>query len=205
MLNIIWVIMIFTGIASGLLMGRTKEVSDAFLESCVNAVELSITMLGAMCLWSGMMKVAQKAGLVDGLAKLLRGVFKFLFPGIPKGHAANGAIAMSISADLMGLGNAATPLGIIAMKELSKINGNSPTASNAMVMFAVVNAACIQLIPATVLIIRQQAGSASPTSIIPTVWIASLASLISGIAAAKLLEKRYRDPAYGLKRTASIW
>lgn len=190
MLNIIWVIMIFAGVVASLLMGRTKEVSDAILASCGNAVSLAIMMLGAMCLWSGIMRVAQKAGLVDNLAKLLKGVFEFLFPGIPKGHAASGAIAMSISADLMGLGNAATPLGIMAMKQLSNLNGNSPTASNAMVMFAVVNSACIQVIPATVLVIRQQTGSMDPSSIIPCVWIASLASTLSGILVAKLLEKR---------------
>ncbi len=190
MLNIIWVIMIFAGVVTGLLTGRIKEVSDAVLASCGNAVNLAITMLGAMCLWCGIMKVAQKAGLVEHLAKLLKGVFKFLFPGIPKGHGANGAIAMSISADLLGLGNAATPLGIIAMKELSNVNGDSPTASNAMVMFAVVNAACIQIIPTTVLVIRQQAGSMDAVSIIPCVWVASLVSTFTGIFAAKLLEKR---------------
>jgi len=190
MLNFLWVIMIFAAVAAGLLMGRVKEISDALLASCGNAVNLSITMLGSMCLWSGLMRVAEKAGLVDGLARLLKGVFRFLFPGIPKGHPANGAIAMSLSADLLGLGNAATPLGIMAMKELSHVNGDAPRASNAMVMFAVVNAACIQLIPATVLIIRQQAGSSNPTSIMPAVWIASAVSLVSGIVAAKLMEKR---------------
>lgn len=190
MLNIIWVIMVFAGVIAGILMGRVKEVSDAVLASCGSAVNLAITMLGAMCLWSGIMRVAEKAGLVDGMAKLLKGAFRFLFPGIPKGHPANGAVAMSISADLLGLGNAATPLGIMAMKELSNVNGNSQTASNAMVMFAVVNAACIQIIPATVLIIRQKAESAHPTSIMPTVWIASAVSLIVGILAAKLLERR---------------
>ncbi|MCX7772055.1 MAG: nucleoside recognition protein [Clostridia bacterium] len=205
MLNIIWVIMIFAGVVCGLLTGRTKEVSDAILASCGSAVNLAITMLGAMCLWSGLMKVAQRAGIVDSLAKLLKGVFKFLFPGIPKGHSANGAIAMSISADLLGLGNAATPLGILAMKELSDINGNSPTASNAMVMFAVVNAACIQLIPATVLVIRQQAGSLDPTSIIPTVWVASLFSTLSGIVVAKLLEKRSKDPAHALYHPVKLF
>jgi spore maturation protein A len=199
MLNVIWVIMIIAGVFAGILLGRTKDVSDALLASCGSAVELSITMLGAMCLWSGIMRVAQKAGLVDSLAKLLKRVFKSLFPGIPEGHPANGAIAMSISADLLGLGNAATPLGIIAMKELSNVNKNSPTASNAMIMFAVVNASCIQIIPATVLIIRQKAGSINPTSIIPAVWIASLISTITGILAAKLLERRSDDSI--LKRT----
>jgi spore maturation protein A len=192
MLNLIWIIMIFAGVMTGLLTGRVKEISDAALASCGNAVELAITMLGAMCLWSGIMRIAQKAGLVDALAKLLKGVFKFLFPGIPNGHPANGAIAMSLSADLMGLGNAATPLGIMAMKELSNINGNSPTANNAMVMFAVINAACIQIIPATVLVIRQQAGSTDPASIIPTVWVASVVATVTGILTAKLLEKSYK-------------
>jgi spore maturation protein A len=190
MLNVIVVVMIFAGVITALLTGRVKEVSDALLESCGNAVNLVITMLGAMCLWSGMMSVAQKAGLVDNLAKALRRLFKFLFPGIPEKDKANGAIAMSISADLLGLGNAATPLGIMAMKELSRVNGNSPIASNEMVMFGVINAACIQLIPATVLIIRQKAGSVHPASIIPCVWIASVVSMITGVIAAKIMEKR---------------
>lgn len=189
MLNTIWIVMILAGVLTGILTGRMSEISDAVLESCVNSVNLVITMLGSMCLWSGMMKAAQTGGLVDGLAKLLKGVFRFLFPGIPKDHPANGAIAMSVSADLLGLGNAATPLGIMAMKELSNVNNNSSVASNAMVMFGVVNAACIQLIPSTVLIIRQQAGSSNPSSVIPCIWIASFISLVSGIIAAKLLEK----------------
>lgn len=196
MLNIIWVIMIFSGIVTGLITGRTKEVSDAILASSGQAVNLTIIMLGAMCLWSGLMRVAEKAGIVDALARLLKGVFRFLFPGIPRGHPANGAIAMSFSADLLGLGNAATPLGILAMKELSNINGNSPVASNAMVMFGVINAACIQLIPATILIIRQQAGSSDPSSIIPCVWAASLVSTVTGIIAAKVLERAARTPGH---------
>ena len=194
MLNVIWVIMLFSGIVTGLLTGRSKEVSDAILSSCGQAVNLAIVMLGAMCLWSGLMKVAEKAGIVDALARLLKGVFRFLFPGIPKGHTANGAIAMSLSADMLGLGNAATPLGILAMKELSGINGNSPVASNAMVMFGVINAACIQIIPSTVLIIRQQAGSENPGSIIPCVWVASLVSALSGVIAAKVLERVSKVP-----------
>lgn len=190
MLNIIWIIMIFAGIVTGFMTGRTKEVSDAILLSCVNSVELVITMLGAMCLWSGIMKVAQQGGLVDYLAKALKGIFKYLFPGIPKDHPANGAIAMSISADLLGLGNAATPLGIMAMEELSNVNNNSPIASNAMVMFGVVNAACIQLIPTTVLVIRQQAGSTNISSVMPCIWIASFISAVSGIIIAKLMERK---------------
>ncbi|NLM74178.1 MAG: nucleoside recognition protein [Clostridiaceae bacterium] len=190
MLNLIWVIMIFSGVVTGLLMGRTKEISDAVLASCVDSVQVVITMLGAMCLWSGIMRVAEKAGLVNKLAKLLKGVFRFLFPGLPKDHPANGAIAVSISADFLGLGSAATPLGIMAMKELSKVNNNSPVASNDMVMFGVINAVCIQMIPSTILIIRQQAGAVDPSSIMPTVWISSIMSTLAGIFAAKILEKR---------------
>ncbi len=190
MLNIIWVIMIFAGILTGVLTGMTKEVSDAILGSCVSSVELVITMLGAMCLWTGLMNVAKKSGLVDSLAKLLKGVFKFLFPGIPTGHPANSAIAMSISADLLGLGNAATPLGIMAMKELSSINNNSVVASNAMVMFGVINAACIQLIPSTIMVLRQQAGSVNSASVMPSIWIASLVSAVSGVIAAKFFERK---------------
>lgn len=198
MLNVIWVVMLFSGIVLGLVTGREKEVSDAFLSSCSQAVELALVMVGAMCLWSGLMRVAEKAGIVDALARLLKGVFRFLFPGVPKGHPANGAIAMSFSADLLGLGNAATPLGILAMKELSNINDNSPIASNDMVMFGVINAACIQLIPATILIIRQQAGSTDPSGIIPCVWVASFVSTVTGIIAAKALARVGRiPPKYG--------
>lgn len=202
MLNKIWVIMIFAGIIVGLLTGRVREVSDAVLSSCGQAVNLAIVMVGAMCLWSGLMRVAEKSGMVERLARLLRGVFRFLFPGIPEDHPANGAIAMSFSADFLGLGNAATPLGIIAMKELSSINENRPTASNAMVMFGVVNAACIQLIPATILIIRQQAGSAYPSSIIPCVWISSAVSTLTGILAAKILERASKDPGTSIRKVS---
>jgi spore maturation protein A len=202
MLNIIWVIMVFAGIITGVLTGRTKDVSDAILASCGSAVELAITMLGAMCLWSGIMKVAERAGIVDMMARLLKGVFKFLFPSIPKGHPASGAIAMSVSADLLGLGNAATPLGILAMKELSALNKHSPVASNAMVMFGVINAACIQLIPATILIIRQQTGSTDPSSIIPCVWVASMVATLTGIISAKLLEKTSKDNGYALRKAS---
>lgn len=190
MLNTIWAVMIFAGVITALFTGRTTEISEAVLASCVSSIQLIITMLGAMCLWSGVMRVAQKAGLVDGLAKLLRGVFRYFFPGIPKDHPANGAIAMSLSADLLGLGSAATPLGIMAMRELSNLNGNSTTASNAMVMFGVLNSVCIQLIPASVLVIRQQAGSVNPSAIIPAVWATSLISATTGVIATKLLEKR---------------
>ncbi len=199
MLNVIWVILLFAAIVTGLLTGRMKEISEALLSSSTNAVELSITMLGAMCLWSGLMKVAERSGLVNRLAVLLRGVFKLLFPGIPKDHPANGAIAMSLTADFLGLGNASTPLGILAMKELSKINGERETASNAMVMFAVINAACIQLIPATVLILRQQQGSLDPASVMLPVWLASAVSMASGLVSAKILEKFYLGKGRSLR------
>jgi len=121
-LNYIWFVMLVTGFVVGIMNGRVDEITQAVVDSSKNAVEISIGLLGIMCLWTGLMEVAEKSGIVRSIAKTVRPVMEFLFPGIPKGHPASGAIVMNLVANFLGLGNAATPLGIKAMNELQKLN-----------------------------------------------------------------------------------
>lgn len=193
MLNYIWFAMLVVGFVVGIMNGRVNEVTQAVVDSSKNAIELSIGLLGIMCLWTGLMGVAEKSGIIRGIAKVVRPVMRFLFPGIPKGHPANGAIVMNLVANFLGLGNAATPLGLKAMGELQKLNPNKDTASNEMSMFLVLNTACIQFIPATIIAVRAAAGSKSPTEIIGTIWVATICATIAGIIAVKILSSFYRN------------
>lgn len=187
MLNYIWAGMLLVGILFGILNGRTEEVANAAIQSSGKAVELCIGLLGIMCLWTGFMGIASKSGLIRFIARLARPAVRFLFPEIPNDHPASGAIVMNMAANFLGLGNAATPLGLKAMAELQKLNGEKDTATNAMCMFLVLNTAAIQLIPATVIAIRTDAGSANAAEIITAVWIASVCATIAGIIAVKIL------------------
>lgn len=193
MLNYIWFAMLVVGFVVGIMNGRVNEVTQAVVDSSKNAIELSIGLLGIMCLWTGLMGVAEKSGIIRGIAKVVRPVMRFLFPGIPKGHPANGAIVMNLVANFLGLGNAATPLGLKAMGELQKLNPNKDTASNEMSMFLVLNTACIQFIPATIIAVRAAAGSKSPAEIIGTIWVATICATIAGIIAVKILSSFYRN------------
>lgn len=185
MLNYIWFGMIIIGFAVGVLNGRVELVTQAAIDSSKTAVELCIGLLGIMCLWTGLMGIAEKSGLVQRIAKAVKPVMSFLFPGIPKGSPAVGAMVMNMVANFLGLGNAATPLGLKAMGELQKINPRKDTASNSMIMFLVLNTSAIQLIPATIIALRAATGSSSPTEIIGTIWFASVCATIAGIAAVK--------------------
>ncbi|MDP4093034.1 MAG: nucleoside recognition domain-containing protein [Bacillota bacterium] len=187
MLNYIWFGMIVIGFAVGMMNGRIEEVSQAVIDSASTAVELCIGLLGVMCLWTGLMAVAEKSGLVKALAKIVRPALKFLFPDIPKDHPALGAIVLNMVANFFGLGNAATPLGIKAMTELQKLNPDKNTATNAMSMFLVLNTAAIQLIPVTIIAVRTAAGSKGPADIIGTIWMASSCATAAGIITAKIL------------------
>ncbi len=179
--------MLVFGIIVGILNGRVDAVTEAVVDSSKNAIELSIGLLGIMCLWTGLMGVAEKSGMIRILSRAVRPVLKFLFPGIPKGHPASGAIVMNLVANFLGLGNAATPLGLKAMGELQKINKNKDTATTEMSMFLVLNTACIQFIPATVIAVRSAAGSKNPAEIIGTIWVATIFASITGIIAVKIL------------------
>ncbi len=187
MLNYIWLGMIIIGFAVGILNGRVELVTQAAIDSAGAAVELSIGLLGIICLWSGLMGIAEKSGLVHRIAKSVKPIMRFLFPNIPKGSPATGAIVMNLVANFLGLGNAATPLGLKAMSELQKINPNKEAASNSMIMFLVLNTAAIQLIPATIIALRAALGSSSPSEIIAPIWFASVCATIAGVTAVKLI------------------
>lgn len=190
MLNYIWSGMILIAFVVALLCGRVEEVTAAAVDGAGAAIETCIGLLGIMCFWSGLAKIAENSGLTKVFAKILSPVTKLLFPKLKKESAAMYAIVMNMVANLLGMGNAATPLGIAAMKELDRENKHRSTASNEMCMFVVLNTASIQLIPSTVISLRQMFGSEHPSEIVVPVWICSLCALFVGVTVAKILEKR---------------
>ncbi len=187
MLNYIWIGLLLIGFAFGIVNGRLDDVTKAAMDSSQTAITVCIGLLGVMCLWTGLMKIAEKSGLIRIIGRAVRPVLRFLFPEIPKDHPALGAIVMNLVANFLGLGNAATPLGLKAMKELQSINKDKKTATNAMCMFLVLNTAAIQLVPANIIALRTSEGSRKPAEIIVCIWIASVCATIMGIIAVKLL------------------
>jgi spore maturation protein A len=163
--------------------------NDGIIRHAAMAVELAIGLIGIMALWLGIMRIAEQAGLIERLARALRGVMTRLFPEVPADHPAMGAMIMNISANMLGLGNAATPLGLKAMEELNKLNQKTGTASDAMCTFLVINTSNVQLIPATVIAIRAASGSSNPTEIIGAVIAATTVSTIVGVITVKLLAR----------------
>ncbi|MDP3684230.1 MAG: nucleoside recognition domain-containing protein, partial [Ignavibacteria bacterium] len=168
---------------------KIKEVTTSVLDYAETAVKIALGLIGIMALWLGIMKIAEESGLINHLAKGLKPITKFLFPEIPGDHPAIGAMIMNISANFLGLGNAATPFGLKAMEELDKLNPNKGTATNAMCTFLAINTAGMTLIPATAIALRASAGSAEPAIIIGTSLVGSTCATIVGISAAKILEK----------------
>ena len=163
MLNIVWPIFIIISFSFAIFSGNLENLNNSIFESTKEAVNLSISLLGTLCLWSGIMEIASKTTLTEKLTKLLKPILKFLFPNLknPKIHK---EISMNMIANILGLGNAATPLGLKAMESMQKENKKKDTLSDSMMMFIVVNTASIQIIPTTVIAIRNSLGSTSPTS-----------------------------------------
>lgn len=168
---------------------KLKEVTSAVLDYASTAVNIALGLIGIMALWLGIMKVAEKAGLITIIANLLKPVTKKLFPDVPSDHPAMGSMIMNISANMLGLGNAATPFGLKAMEELDKLNPNRGTATNAMVTFLAVNTAGMTLIPATAIAVRAASGSSDPAVIIGTSIFGALCATTAGLISAKILEK----------------
>lgn len=189
LLNYIWAGLILLSLICAVVTGRMPQLSAAVMSGAAGAVELVIAMLGMMCAWTGLMKIADEGGITQILSKLLNPLMCRLFPNCKKGSPASKAICMNITANLLGLGNAATPMGIAAMKEMAKLNPTQ-TADNSMVMFVVINTASIQLIPTVMGTLRAKYGSPLPFDILPAVWVTSVCALIVGIITAKLLEGR---------------
>jgi len=206
MMNQIWLAMLLGGLVLAMINGRMEQVTAALLQSAGDAVTLCLTLLGVISLWSGFMKIAQRSGLTLIFAKAARPLLNILFPRIKHDAAAMGAVTMNLAANFLGLGNAATPLGLKAMTELQRLNtgihsvGNAlaagsirrDAATDEMSMFLVLNTAFIQLVPSTIIALRAALGSKESTGITVAIWIASACSSAVGITAAKLLSWRSR-------------
>ena len=169
--------------------GRMGEMSAAMLDKSGEAVQLVISLCGVICFWSGMMRIAERAGLVDKLAKLLSPIVGFLFRGIKKSGKAAGLITMNLAANILGLGNASTPLGLAAMKAIAEEDESfdENAATDDMIMLAVLNTASLQIIPTTAAALRAANGAEKPFEILPCVWIVSVYSAVIVTAAAKIM------------------
>lgn len=192
-MSVIWTAMVVVSIVCGLATGNGPAVAAGAMEGAAAAVQLCISMAGILCLWMGVMEIMRRAGLSELLSRLLRPILRRLYPEFSRDREVMDTISANVSANLLGLGNAATPLGIQAARRMS---GKSPgVASNALCMLVVCNTASIQLIPTTVASVRLAAGSAAPFDILPAVWLASAVSVATGIVAAKLCGRVWPDPA----------
>jgi spore maturation protein SpmA len=172
-----------------------EALSKAMVDSAAGAVELSLSLVGVMTLFLGLMKVAEAGGLLRVVARLIRPLMVRLFPDIPPGHPAMGAMILNLSANVLGLGNAATPFGIRAMQELEKLNPRPGTATDAMVLFLAINTSSVTLLPTGVIALRAAAGSADPAAILPATLLATAVSTAAAVAAAKLLRRAFPLPA----------
>ncbi len=196
-MKILLIIIPAASIICGIATGRLPEVSAAVLDGAGSAVTLAISLCGVMCLWSGLMKVAEECGAVRLMSSFLSPVLSRLFRGLEKGGRAMQLIAMNLSANILGLGNATTPLGIQAMEAIQQEEfPGDGTASDNMIMLTVLNTASLQLIPATAAALRTACGAERPMEILPCVWIVSVYSLTVAVTAAKLMARfsRRRDP-----------
>ncbi|MBE6757247.1 MAG: spore maturation protein A [Ruminococcaceae bacterium] len=189
MLNGIWLGLMLISLAGGMLTGRTQAVTEALLNGGKNTLTFMITLGGSMCLWSGILRVADKAGVTRLFARLVAPLMRYLFPNLPTDGAACRAMSMNIAANVLGLGNAATPLGLQAMKHLQTAARHKEYATRNMVVFAVLNTASVQIIPTTVAALRAQAGSAAPFSILPAVWVTSLGAAVVAVTVARVFGK----------------
>ncbi|MBZ0265176.1 nucleoside recognition protein [bacterium] len=188
-MNYIWFLLIAVGVIVAAITGSMANLTDAMLDSVKVAVELSIGLIGVMAFWLGLMRIAEEAGLVRMLSRLLRPLLTRLFPDIPPEHPAMGSMLANIAANMLGLGNSATALGLRAMKDLQQLNVDKQSASNAMATFLAINTSSVTIIPATVIAVRVSAGSTAPTEIIGPAILATGVSTIVGISAAKLLQR----------------
>lgn len=180
MLNVVWLILLASGIVVAAFNGNIDIVTEAALGAAKGAVEVCFDLVGIMALWLGIMKIAEHGGLVQGLARLMKPITVKLFPSVPSEHPAMGAIILNLSANMLGLGNAATPFGMKAMQELQNLNNGSDEASAAMCTFLALNTSCITLIPATIIGVRVSFGSANPTEIVgPCIFATAIAMTIA--------------------------
>lgn len=193
MINYIWFAMIAIGVLTGIFTGNVQAVTDAAISYAESGFEIALGLTAVMALWLGIMKIAEEAGLVALLSRSLRPLLTRLFPDVPAEHPAMGAMLMNIAANVLGLGNAATPLGIKAMNELQAINNKPDTATNSMCMFLAINTSSVTVIPATIIAYRASAGSANAAEILGAVLAATTVSTVVAITVSNLLAKRPKN------------
>ena len=195
MLNSFWPICIIISIAFAIVTGNIDKINDSIFESADTAVNLTITLLGTMTLWSGLMEIAINTSIITKIEKILRTFMKLIFPKMRNSDKEYKEICMNIIANLLGLGNAATPLGLKAMQSMQEKNDNKNRLTDDMAMLIVLNTASLQIIPTTVIAIRGSLGSNDPTKIIVPVWVATICAAITAIVMTKIfikLEKKRR-------------
>jgi spore maturation protein A len=192
MISYIWAFLIIIGTVVGIATGKVDAVSQAALDGSKDAALLCLGLIGAYALWLGTLNIAHEAGLVSSIARRMRGLIRRLFPGVPPGSAASGFITLNIVANMLGMGNAATPFGLKAMKEMQELNPDKSRATDAMCMFLVINASSVQLLPLTVIALRSAAGSAAPAEIVLTSLLATTVTTSVGIAAARIMRRLWR-------------
>ena len=189
MLNYIWLALVLLAVAIGGWTNHLKEVTDGAFDGAKTAVTIALGLIGIMALWLGVMRLAERAGLVQRIARGLRPIMRRLFPDVPPEHPAMGAMLMNMAANMLGLGNAATPLGLRAMRDLEALNPHPGVATNAMCTFLAINTSSVQLIPATAIAILAASGSTRPTAIVGTALLATLCAASVAIISVKLFEK----------------
>ena len=188
-MSFIWVLLVATSVVVAAARGRMGALTAAITGSAQAAVTLSLGLVGVMTLWLGLMKVAEEAGLVALLARAARPVLRRLFPEVPPEHPALGAMVMNVAANLLGLGNAATPFGIEAMRRLDELNPRRGTASDAQALFCALNTASLQILPATVIGLRAAAGARAPGDVIGPTLLATACAAVTAVVSAKLLRR----------------
>ena len=189
MLNSIWPLFIICSIIYGIMSGNLEQLNNSVFNGAQDAVTTTLTLLGSMCLWNGLMNIAEKTKFVDVISKIISPLVKILFPEIKENKKITHEVSMNIVANILGLGNAATPLGLKAINSMQKENKNKKELSNSMLTLIVINTASIQLIPTTVIAIRSSLGSNNPTNIIVPVWIATIIAAIVGIISSRIVIK----------------
>lgn len=189
MINYIWAFLIVIGVVVGIATGNADAVSSAAVDGAKDAAMLCIGLIGAYALWLGVLNIAKQAGLISSIARRMRGIIGWLFPDVGKDSEASGYITLNIVANMLGMGNAATPFGLKAMKALQKNNPHKNRATDSMCMLLVINASSVQLVPLTVIALRSAAGSAAPAEIALTAFLATTVTTLVGITAAKILKR----------------
>lgn len=198
MMNYIWGAMVIFSFIAALFSGNMQALSDSVVNGGKDAISLVINLTGMMCLWGGIMKIAEKAEITKIICNFLSPVFSLLYKNVDKKSETARAMSMNITANLLGLGNAATPLGLEAMRRMQESNSDKAVATDDMVVFVVMNSAAMRLIPTTVATLRTQLGSQSPMEIMPATWLSTFLSLTAGIVTAKVISKIFSNNKAGV-------